>query len=263
MFGKGNPYWNFEEIKAIEDGNGVRSTWFFLDESFPFEPLHPKTWKLSLGRYSIQDRSIVDAIRKLDSGGWEIGLHGSYRSYRDESLLRKEKHRLEEVLGHEVRGVRQHYLNLEIPRTWKLQRNAGLTYDASFGFRRGLGWRAGHHLPFYDPDSGMGILPLAIMECNLFQEAGGDVERAWCVAKEIMGEAERRRAVLTVLWHPHVFSESDFPGYAEIYKRIIEEGRRRGATFSTAGECFKTEPPSASGCDAGEMNPLTMRQVTQ
>lgn len=233
IFGRENPYWNFERIMDLEDRLGVRSTWFFLDETIPFEPMRPANWKLSLGRYSVRERKIAQTIRQLDRGGWEIGLHGSFRSYLDGDLLKKEKALLEAVLGKCVMGIRQHYLNLKIPETWILQRAAGLEYDASFGYRRGLGWRHGRHQFFHDEKSGMWVLPLAIMESNLFLESGGDRCRAKEIAAELLDEAEDREAILTLLWHPHMFSEKDFPGFADVYRWIIEEGKRRGARLRT------------------------------
>src|SRR3990167_5511945 len=131
-----NPYWTFETITKLEEECSVRSTFFFLNESIHFEILKPKTWRPSLGRYSIFEKEITKVIKKLDRGGWEIGLHGSYNSYRDKTLLANEKEDLEKILGKEVYGIRQHYLNLDIPNTWQIQRNLGLRYDASFGFRR-------------------------------------------------------------------------------------------------------------------------------
>ena len=236
IFSNLSPYWNFEEIMTMEDRYGARSTWFFLEESIPWKLFQPKNWKLSFGRYSVLEKAIGDEMRRLDSDGWEVGLHGSFRSYRDGELLRKEKALVEGILGKPVVGVRQHYLNLDIPDTWKLQREAGFKYDASFGYRRGLGWRRNRLEPFLDDESGLWVLPLAIMECNLFTEAAGDPERAWDMALEIIDQAEELGAVLTVLWHPHVYSETDFPGYGDVYEKILKEGKARRAEFLTAGE---------------------------
>ena len=235
-FRQGDPYWNFEKIMSLEDRYGARSTWFFLEESIPFQPLRPKTWKLSLGRYSVREKAIAEIMRSMDGDGFEVGLHGSYRSFRDGALLKHEKNIIEGVLEKPIFGVRQHYLNLDVPDTWRLQREAGLKYDASYGYRRGLGWRRNRLEPFLDDTSGLWVLPLTIMECNLFTEAAGDPERAWEVALEIMDQAEEQKAVLSVLWHPHVYSEADFPGYGDVYEKILKEGKARGAEFLTAGE---------------------------
>ena len=71
---------------------------------------------------------------------------------------------------------------------------------------------------------------------RLAEHLAGDPERAWEVALEIMDQAEEQKAVLSVLWHPHVYSEADFPGYGDVYEKILKEGKARGAEFLTAGE---------------------------
>lgn len=233
-FSKSDPYWNFGRIMEMEERYGVRSSWYFLEETIPFRLLKPESWKLSLGRYSVKEEAISDIMRRLVSEGWEVGLHGSYRSFRDVGLLSEEKSTVEKVLGRPVTGIRQHYLNLDVPETWQLQRDAGFEYDASFGYRRGLGWKEDRLTPFYDEDSGMWVVPLSLMECNLFSEANDDPGKALEIACGLMEQAERRGAILTVLWHPHVFCEPDFEGYGWVYEEIIKEGRRRGAEFLTA-----------------------------
>jgi len=236
------PYWCFPKITAMEDKYGARSTFFFLEESIRPDWLKPSSWKLAFGRYSMRDPRVAATIRELDAGGWEIGLHGSYRSYRDRALLAKEKETLEEVLGHGVIGIRQHYLNLDVPGTWRIQRDIGLRYDASFAERHTIGFPGGRRDPFIDPATGMVVLPLALMEGYLFHLAGYDAERAWTMTLPIIDEAEAHGATLVVLWHPHLFNEDDFPGYATVYERIMQECRSRGARFRTCAEvCREVE----------------------
>ena len=56
----------------IEGKYGVRSTFFFLNESKQFNVLRPDEWKLSLERYNFNEEKITDIIQKLHAGGWEI-----------------------------------------------------------------------------------------------------------------------------------------------------------------------------------------------
>ena len=232
------PYWMFEKIMNIEEKYGVRSTYFFLQETIRFKPFLPSNWKLSLGRYRVTEPAVASMIRDLDTGGWEIGLHGSYNSYKDIGLLKAEKSVLEDVLGKQVTGIRQHYLNLDIPETWQLQREAGFEYDASYGKKRDIGWQENKYQPFVDESSGMYVIPLALMECYLFSKAHNDPEKAWQFTRNLMDEAEDNNALFTVLWHQRMFNEEEYPGYANVYRKIIEEGKSRGAEFVTCGQIY-------------------------
>ncbi|WP_048095739.1 polysaccharide deacetylase family protein [Geoglobus ahangari] len=236
---RGNPYWNFDRITELEEKYGVRSTFFFLEEKKKFEMTNPKTFPLSFGYYSFDDPRIIQAIRMLDSGGWEIGLHGSYESYRNEDLLRIEKSRLEKVLGKKVIGVRQHFLNLDVPGTWQIQKKVGFNYDASFGFRERVGWRDGKDLPFrpFEEDNFL-VIPLTIMDVALERSSRGLKEAAEKV-EAILKYAERRGSLVTVLWHQRVFNESEFPGWSKLYEKIIVEGKRRNAWFATCREVYE------------------------
>ncbi|MFW6271766.1 MAG: polysaccharide deacetylase family protein [Desulfosalsimonas sp.] len=225
------PYWTFEDMAELESKYGARSTIFFLHETMPFKPLSPGTWKLSLGRYSLREPEIGRLIRRLDADGWEIGLHGSYRSYRDETLLKKEKMILEDVLGKKVSGIRQHYLNLDEPDTWVLQKKAGFSYDASLGRTDISGYKDGRMAPFIDETSGMQVIPLTIMECCLFREVGHDKQKALKRAVEWMDHSQENGLFFTILWHQHLLNESEFPGYRWVYEEILKECRSRGASF--------------------------------
>ena len=75
----------------IEKSFGARSTMFFLNESIGPVLSKPKSWKLAFGRYDIHDKRIVNVIKKLEAGGWEIGIHGSYNSYKDYELLKRKE----------------------------------------------------------------------------------------------------------------------------------------------------------------------------
>lgn len=238
LFTKKNPYWNFETIMSLEDKYHVRSTFFFLEETIPFKMLSPPNWKLSLGKYRFSDPAVADMVQKLDAAGWEIGLHGSYNSFKDVNLLKREKANLEKVLKKSVVGIRQHYLNLDIPDTWVRQKKTGFLYDTTLGIKNDIGFPRNKYRPFFDSNSGLFIIPLALMDGYLFNR-GRSLEHVWEKCLSIINVAEKNEATLTVLWHQRVFNEKDFPGYTQIYERLIIECERRNAKFMTCKDLLE------------------------
>ncbi len=229
LFQKNEPYWNFEKIIEIENKYEVKSTFFFMNETKKIELSN-----LSMRRYNIHESKLVDIIQKLNKSGWEIGLHGSYNSYKNKDMLAKEKRGLEEIIGDEVTGIRQHYLNLEIPKTWKIQEEVGFKYDTTFGFQDKIGFRSRKYYPFYPfDDSSFLEIPLAIMDVLLFKNAK-NMEEAWKKCKELINITEKKGGILTVLWHQRVFNEKEFPGWSRIYEKIIKVCKEMDAWITTA-----------------------------
>jgi peptidoglycan/xylan/chitin deacetylase (PgdA/CDA1 family) len=173
-----NPYWQFEEIMAIEERLGVRSAFYFLDAEYLLsrpvrEQVRPFYWLERLGSYDVTAPAIARVIRQLDDGGWEVGLHGSYGTHQNTERLADEKRKLEAILGHKVQGGRQHYLRLSDPPTgtWTDYRSLGLSYDASLGSSTEYGFRHGYELvaPF---DDRFRVFPLTLMEVALENTPG-------------------------------------------------------------------------------------------
>lgn len=254
------PYWQFETVMDIESDLGVRSAFYFLDERSlfgdlpPREWLSPKSWRLYGGRYRVDEPAVADVIVELDEGGWEVGLHGSYDSYRDPDQIRREKRRLERILGHPVLGGRQHYLNLERPDTWKYQSAAGLRYDSSLGSSTEYGFGSGYG-PFRPFDDGFVVFPLTLMEKTL-PAVETDPERAWAVCEDLLHEARENGAVMTVLWHPSFFYDGDHPNYGRLYRRLVERALEMGGWVGPPGDIYRSlDHPTVSseGVEQGSM----------
>jgi peptidoglycan/xylan/chitin deacetylase (PgdA/CDA1 family) len=224
-------YWNFQKIMALEKELGLRSTFFFLNETYPFHPLKMKSWRLSLGYYNLFEPDLQAAIKELDKQGWEIALHGSFLSFKDLNLLKKEKADLESITGRPVVGVRQHYLNLD-PFTWERQAKAGFLYDASFGRTDDIGFKDNKfHIFKALADKHFWVVPLALMDSCVMNKKDPFQE-----AMEVVEMAEKKNACLVFNWHQRVFNTQEFPGYLDMYLRLIEECKRRDAQFLTIKE---------------------------
>ncbi len=232
---KKNPYWNFDTITNIEKQYGVKSTFFFLNESIRFNLLSISNWQLSLGRYDISDPMIIEIIKGLDNDGWEIGLHGSYNSYNDESLLKKEKLLLEKILGHKVKGIRQHYLNWD-KSTWKIQKKLGFDYDSTWGFTNNIGFKEDIITPFKPFADNFSVYPLAIMDsCYMSFTA----QERWEKFLYIVETIDKNNGILVLNWHQRVFNKNEFPNYIDEYKRIIEFLLKNEGEFCTLGGFYE------------------------
>jgi hypothetical protein len=196
-----------------------------LDESIKYNPLKPKTFVLAVGRYNMFEPKIQDAIRYLDQNGWEIGLHGSFLSYNNLSLLEREKKRLESIIGHTVIGTRQHHLNMD-DTTWKIHEQLGFEYDSTWGHKRDIGFRDGKINAFHPNESKFIVYPMTIMD-RCFMIAPNRWERL----QEIMDKVEKENSILVLNWHHRVFNEKEFPGYKASYVKIIEEAMKRKASI--------------------------------
>lgn len=235
-------YWMFEKVMDIEEKLGVRSTFFFLNETYPFRPWKLESWRLALGYYDMLAPKIQKVIRELDGHGWEIGLHGSYRSFRDVDLLKKEKAQLESIVGHQVLGIRQHYLNLD-NETWARQAEAGFLYDASFGFTDNIGFKDNKFQPFMPfPAQQFYVMPLAIMDGCVIRRKNPLAD-----ALKVVDLARDQGACLVLNWHQERFSEREFPGWMDLYLRLIEECKVRNAHFTTIGEYIKKHSRTVGG----------------
>lgn len=244
-----NPYWCFDDIMALERDLGVRSAFYFLDEPHllsqpPRAWVHPDEWVQHLGRYDPTSPPMSSLVQALDTGGWEVGIHGSYHTATDSERLRTEKLRLEALLGHNVGGIRQHYLRLKGTDTWRHHADLGFRYDASLGSSETYGFQHGYGLARPFEHESFLVFPLTLMESTLPDPAQSP-RAAWDVCTDLLEEAAENRAVMTVLWHPRYFNELEFPGYQWLYRRFIERAKSIGAWIGSPGQFLDDHDPEA------------------
>ncbi|WP_247004848.1 polysaccharide deacetylase family protein [Halosolutus gelatinilyticus] len=237
-----NPYWQFEEIMALEEELGVRSAFYFLNEQHLLADrpvgdwFAAANWIEHLGRYDVAAPEMAEIVRELDAGGWEVGLHGSYHTADDRERLREEKAVLEDALGRPIAGGRQHHLRLSVPETWHHHRAIGLRYDSSLGSGTECGFTAGYRplRPFGDD---FRVFPVTIMEQALPDpDARYDDARDRC--EEVLLEAAANDAVMTALWHPRYFNEREFPGYRTLYRWLVERAQELGAWIGSPEQLY-------------------------
>lgn len=226
-------FWNFERIMEIEERYSVKSTFFFLNEPVTYNIFDFENWYHSFGRYRIYEKRVIEIIRLLDMNGWEIGVHGSYSSFKSSRMLKKEKTEIEDILGKSVIGIRQHYLNLIPDKTWGCQADSGFLYDSSWGLTKGIGFKNNFIAPFKPLNNNFIVFPLTIMDYCFMEE-----EERWSRFDRLCSDTESNNGVLVLNWHNNVFSKNDFPGSEDTYIECIKRCADKGAVFKKLADYY-------------------------
>ena len=233
----GRPYWGFDAVRDIERGEGVRSTFFMLHEG-PEAKQGIRNRILAWGLADFENPELASTVISLAREGWEIGLHASLASTASQDRISLEKRKLEAIVGGKVHGVRQHHLRLLLPDRWDEFAGAGLAYDSSFGFRHTWGFRGGTAFPYFLAGS-KNILPLREVPLHIMDSALARSHDAWAECTQALDAVQSVGGVLTVLFHQRFFDSRNYPGYADLFERLIAEAKRRQAWIGPAGEVLR------------------------
>ncbi|EHQ34332.1 polysaccharide deacetylase family protein [Methanoplanus limicola] len=229
------PYWTFDELMKSEEESGVKSSYYFLRENTRGIIFSPKNWHM-LGRsHNLNKPYVRQLIKDLSEAGNEIGVHGSTLSYENPDILKSQKDEIEQISGAEIYGIRQHRLNMNIPKTWECQINAGLMYDTSLGYKSdyGNGFRFGTCFPFYPAGKDMDRINILEMPLSLMDISLPPGDRGWEEVIRIISTVEDLNGLLTALWHPPVFNQLEYPFLGEYYKRLVYLCQQKNAWITT------------------------------
>jgi len=227
FFNKENPYWNFKKIMALEKTYGATSSFYVMVDGSNYD----------IEKLSDELPSIVDL-------GHEVGLHGGYYTYNDADIMVHEKKKLEEVVGRNVVGYRNHYLRFKVPDTWVSLRTAGFQYDTTFGYADTIGFRNGMCHPFkpfnLHENKEIDILeiPLTLMDVTLFKYMGLDFEKSWNLCKKIIDDVEALNGVATLIWHNESFDPLYRNEWRKLYMKILKYGYEKNAWMTSGKEIY-------------------------
>ncbi len=226
-----SPYLNFRRIMALESRYHARSTFYFMATERDVHRF----------RYRIED--LQPELRHIVENGWDVGLHTGYYSFDNMPGLAAEKQRLEQALGREIIGCRNHFLRFRVPNTWELLSQAGFKYDTTFGYHDGIGFRNGMCHPFrpVNRDSGREIdiveIPMAVMDATLFQ--GANLDTGFSRMKDLIGRVETCHGVLTVDWHNAAWDNPARQKYAALYESMLDYCGARNGWLTSADEIYR------------------------
>ena len=204
---------------------------FELQKEFKLKPIY----FILCGDYDTYDKNIP--IRKPDFqalikrlGDYaDVGIHPSFASYLDIAKLKKEIDSLSEVLHRPLTKSRQHFLRMNLPRSYQKLIELDITDDYTMGFASQAGFRAGiaDTFLFYDLENDMvtnlRVHPFALMDGTMRDYLNLDLEASLNLAKQLIDEVKAVGGTFIYLTHNETLGgEKRWVGWPEMYRRMLE-----------------------------------------
>lgn len=193
---------------------------------------------------SAMNLNVVNAlIRNVESAGHEAGFHAGYETMFDFDLMKKEKAIFDSMVSNKCYGVRQHYLRLAIPETWRYHEKLGFLYDTSFGYSTHPGFMGGTCYPFRPVfkgrDMNLWVLPLTIMDVTVLCGFSDNLPRLLSVIKILAKEVKRVNGVFVLLWHNSFPADMTSSKWKQYYRDSLRLLQDEGALFCSGRDIIE------------------------
>lgn len=213
-----DPYDTYDSILNLHQKYNLNTIFFFL-----------------IGDYGRYDRSInylktdFQKLIKTLSASFQIGLHTSFRSIKENRQVGVELNRLQGILNNNVIINRQHFLLLNIPHNYRNFINYGIQHDFSMGYPTHPGFRAGTSNSFYFFDldqnkiTNLLIHPFSIMDIALQKYCDLKPKEALTVIKNIIINTKLVKGTFISIWHNESLSGyGNWIGWEFVYEEMLK-----------------------------------------
>jgi hypothetical protein len=174
-----------------------------------------------------QKSALPQLIRQI-SQRYGIGLHPSWQSGDEGTLLMTEKACLEKMASKSVVNSRQHYIRFWLPQTYRQLLAAGITQDYSMGYGSINGFRASLAIPHYwfdvvaNEQTHLLLHPFCYMEANSFYEQQDNAQQALADMKYYLQYCQQWRGTCITIWHNHLLGNDPlYKGWPEVYEQAL------------------------------------------
>lgn len=216
-------YWCFDYWEDLEKKHATRSVFYVYAKSAVKDP---KTWLLDPSYDIRTNTKLQQQFKHLVSEGFEVGLHGSFKSAEDGRLLKREKEILESALGLPITKTRQHWLRYVEGRTPYLHDEL-FSQDSTLGWNDRLGFRSGCASRYnpYDHKNQKSFrfaeIPQVVMDSVIYEYHLDDSEVASVKAITLIELLRNcKNARISLSWHQRTCS-ADY-GWHKTYERMLK-----------------------------------------
>ena len=217
---KKDPFNSYEFMHSLHKGTNLEPVYFFLAA-------------IKKGKYdkniSPNSKAMWQLIRRHVKQ-YDIGLHPSWKSNDDITILKKEKKTLEAIANVGILRSRQHYIKFTLPDTMENLTAVGIENDYSMGYGSVNGFRASVASSFQwfnlkkNSISRLQIHPFCFMDANSKFEQKLNAEQAYGELLHYYEQCKKVNGTLITIFHNNFLgSAKEFNGWKDMYARFISQ----------------------------------------
>jgi hypothetical protein len=214
-----DPFDSFDEMDALHEKHKLKPTYFF----------HVAAANARYDKNILPTNPAMQELIKRHAGKYPIGIHPSWQSGDDETLLRSEIETLEKITGKKIASSRYHYIRFNLPDGYRRLARHGITDDYSMGYGSINGFRASVASSFYwydlekEETTPLLLHPFCFMEANSFFEQKFLPRQAFEEMMHYYNTVKAVNGTLSTLWHNTFLGTAPlYNGWGEQYKKFIE-----------------------------------------
>ncbi len=162
--------------------------------------------------------------------GYRVGVHPSWQSGDDESLLKEEIEWMECMTGRAVTRSRQHYIRFTLPDTYRRLLKYGIDQDFSMGYGSINGFRASVASSFYwydlgkEEKTGLRLFPFCFMDGNSYYGQQYTAAQAMTELMHYYHLIRKVNGLMITVWHNSFLgSDPEFAGWKDVYEVFLKE----------------------------------------
>lgn len=217
---KEDPYDSYQYLHDLHSLNKLNPVYFFL--------VAKKNG--AYDKHILPENPALQKLIKAHSDKYEAGLHPSWKSNEEESILKEEKVTLQEITGKPINITRQHYIKMALPETYQRLLAVGITTDYSLGYGSINGFRASSASSFFWYDlslekiTTLRIHPFCFMDANCFYEQKLSVEESYAELMHYYTACKNAGGAFITIFHNNFLgTDKKFAGWRELYSRFIAQ----------------------------------------
>jgi len=227
----------FERIKVLTGSEkDPYDSYGFLNNIHQHYKLDPLYFFLVAAAGSRYDKNISSGSKAMQvlinehALKYKVGLHPSWKSNENISILKEEKKYLETYAEKNIPVIhsRQHYIKFDLPQTFECLIEAGIQNDYSMGYGSINGFRASVASAFYwynlktEKKTGLCIHPFCFMDANSYYEQHLNSAEAFNELVHYYNQCKNVNGQMITIFHNNFLgTEKRFTGWKEMYEKFV------------------------------------------
>jgi len=198
-----DPFDTYNWLDGLHEKHNLQPIYFFLLAE------RAKGYDKNVNPHS----DVMQLLIRQHAAKYITGIHPSWQSGNNESVLQAEINLLRSITGNAVTKSRQHYIRMELPRTYRLLIENNIEEEYTMGYGSINGFRASVASSFHwfdlerETKTNLLIQPYCFMEANSFFEQHFTAEQAAAELQQYHDVVKAVNGNLITLFHNHFITE--------------------------------------------------------